>query len=263
MSLLNEYTFLNDQLIVYFDFQGDSASRINDKSESGKNDGIIVNQAQLEDISPENRVMTFNHSGDYLRIANATEINGSILPKRTISLAFQVEDVNISDRKQVLYEEGGRGAGLNIYIHAGRLYVGGWNNARWQATFLSTDKLTAGKWHHVSLVLDATLGSTTLQAGAFRGYLDGVQFGEGQGLELGAHLGGIGLGNVNIDTRFHDGTFQGTGNHVFAGSIDEVLLHNRALQSSEIAKLADSVPKPMPWGQTYSPLPIGLPNSLF
>jgi hypothetical protein len=220
MSIFNEFTSLNNQLVLYFDFQGDSGLFINDKSASSNDKGRIVNTAQVQNIDSTNRVVTFTNSNDCISVSNSTEINMSTFAKRTISLKFKVDDKNLTTRRQVIYEEGGAGAGFNIYIFAGKLYVGGWNNAKWLGTFLATDQIISGKWHNVSLVLDAQAGVTTRQAGALRGYLDGVKFGEGQGLEMVPHGGGIGLGNVNIDTKFDaDGTvFRGTGGHVFKGS---------------------------------------------
>ena len=240
MSILNKFTSLNDQLVLYFDFQGDSGLFINDKSASSNDRGRIVNTAQVQNIDSTNRVVTFTNSADYVSVANSTEINMSTFAKRTISLKFKVDDKNLTTRRQVIYEEGGASAGFNIYIFAGKLYVGGWNNAKWLGTFLATDQIVSGKWHNVSLVLDAQAGVTTRQAGAFRGYLDGVKFGEGQGLEMSPHGGGIGLGNVNLDTKFDaNGTvFRGTGSNVFQGSVDQVLIHNQALTDAEIAGIS-------------------------
>ena len=71
--------------------------------------------------------LQFDGDGDYVAITNSVDINVTTASQRTISLWFRADDTAIASRQQVLYEEGGSGRGLNIYLHAGRLYVGGWN----------------------------------------------------------------------------------------------------------------------------------------
>ena len=179
--------------------------------------------------------------GDALRLKSSSDINLGIHGQRTISLNFKATDIS-SGKRQVLYEEGAGTRGLNIYLDKDRLYVGGWNTPKresgWSGTWLSTeldtelstDKLLADKWHHVDLVLD---GGRQVSQNAFRGYLDGEQFGSGAGSQLWDHSGGIGIGNINGGTRFHDGMTPDSGSG-FAGIIDEVRVFNDALSSSEV-----------------------------
>ncbi|MEO1445398.1 MAG: LamG-like jellyroll fold domain-containing protein, partial [Cyanobacteria bacterium J06635_11] len=103
----------------------------------------------------------------------------------------------------------------------------------WQGTWLSTDKLSANTWHHVALVLD---GGSSVSDDAFRGYLNGQKFGEGEGSQLWRHTGGIGLGSINKSTRFHNQT-AGSG-HSFTGAIDDVMIFNDALSDSQVASLS-------------------------
>lgn len=135
----------------------------------------------------------------------------------------------------MLYEEGAGFRGLNMYLEGDQLYVGGWNRpdnqSDWEGTWLSTDALNDG-WNHVALVLD---GDETVSDGAFRGYINGEKFGEGEGSQLWDHPGGIGIGSIHGGTRFHDDTSK-SGNG-FAGAIDEVMIYNSALDDSQIQTL--------------------------
>lgn len=188
-------------------------------------------------------IVTLDGQDDYIAVADADDINLDIHAKRTVTAWFKVDNKTlflpnaVAERKQVIYEEGGIGRGLNIYIENGRLYVGGWNQAEsnWNGTYLSTNAIESNTWHHVALVLDAAPGSTEVQTDVFSAYLDGVKFGEGQGSQLWAHPGDIGLGAVNVDTQFHDGDRVGTGVETFGGSLAEVAIYNQALSSADIA----------------------------
>ena len=176
----------------------------------------------------------FDGKGDAIKIKNSRDINLGTHGQRTISLRFQADDIS-GNKRQVLYEEGAGVRGLNIYIDKDRLYVGGWNtpsresgwSGTWLSTKLNTDKVSADKWHKVDLVLD---GGRQVTQDAFRGYLDGQQFGSGAGSQLWSHSGGIGIGSINSGTRFHDGITPNSGSG-FAGAVDEVMIFNDALSS--------------------------------
>ena len=80
-----------------------------------------------------------------------------------MSLWFNADDVNV-DGKQVLFAEGNTTNGLNVYVEAGTLYVGGWAVGSFN-TFLDTS--VESGWNHVALVVDGS-------AAKIRGYLNGV-----------------------------------------------------------------------------------------
>jgi hypothetical protein len=171
------------------------------------------------------------HGGE-ASITNHADFNLSTMGQRTIAMWFYAEDVDAPGR-QMLFEEGAGTRGLNIYLEDGRLYVGGWNRAEsnWSGTWLSTDAVQSGRWHHVTLVLD---GGATVTDGAFHGYLDGVRFGSGEGSQLWPHSGDINVGNGG-DTRYPDGT--GSAADPFTGYIDEFRAYSRALSDHDIAVL--------------------------
>ena len=186
--------------------------------------------------------MRFDGDGDWLSVPSSSDLNQSTITSRTVSVWFRVDDASISGRKQVIYEQGGRDRGLNLYVHAGRLYFGGWNRpadeSAWSGTYLSSDQITSGQWHHAALVLQ---GGPTVAPGAFTAFLDGVLIGSGDGAALWPDTGPVGVGAVNGGgpgrTRLHDGGI-GQGGSAFAGSIDELRVYNRALAPHEITLLA-------------------------
>ncbi|MDB9525724.1 G8 domain-containing protein [Oscillatoria sp. CS-180] len=206
-------------------------------SQGTKNAGTLVGDAQWTS-GLNGGAVTFDGKGDAIRLANSQDINIGKHDERTISLWFKADELLASGKqKQVLYEEGAHVRGLNIYLDGDELQVGGWNQpgqeSQWKGTWLSTDAFAANEWNHVALVLD---GSEKVTDGALKGYLNGKQFGEGKGSQLWQHTGGIGLGSINNTTRFHDGVAKS--GHGFDGAIDEVMIFNEALTSSQVETLA-------------------------
>lgn len=204
---------------------------------SANNDSSANGDSQWE-AGKTNQALKLDGVDDYLAIANSSDINTAIHGQRTISLWFKSDDITIAERKQVLYEEGGSTRGLSIYLHDGKLYVGGWNadnkQSGWTGTFLHTDAIASGEWHHVALVLD---GNDKIRKEALTAYLDGEIFGTGAGSQLWSHSDAIAFGAVNGGTRFHDGTVSGSGTHAFAGSLDDARIFNRALTSDHVGLL--------------------------
>ena len=170
-----------------------------------------------------------------MQIGNSGDINtGSNHTQKTIEAWFKVDDKNITSRKQTIYEQGGTVRGLNIYVYGGNLYVGGWNEPNGESdwdpgTWLSTSSIQSNTWHHVALTLN---GGNSVTNNAFKGYLDGTQFGSGQGSKLWNHPGGIGIAR-NADTKFHTGDYSSA--RYFAGTVDEVRLWNVERTASQVA----------------------------
>ena len=189
-----------------------------------------------------NGAVRFDGDGDRLSVPNSADINQATITSRTVSVWFRVDDASISGRKQVIYEQGGRDRGLNLYVHDGKLFFGGWNTpadeSAWSGTYLSGDQIVSGQWHHAALVLQ---GGPNVAPGTFRAFLDGALIGSGDGAGLWPDAGPVGVGAVNGRgpgrTRLHDGGL-GQGGSAFAGSIDELRVYNRALSPQEITQLA-------------------------
>ena len=186
------------------------------------------------EVFGQGSALGFDGTSISLSTAGSSDINLTSVPDRTIECWFQVDDKSISANKQVIYEEGGRHNGFNIYVHSNTLYVGGWSaNGGWTAgTYLTTTAISDGVWHHVALTLEG--GTSTLTADIFKGYLDGVEFGSGQGVSVNTHSGDIGWANQNGRTQFHDGDSDSADDHYFGGKLDDFKIWNEARTADEI-----------------------------
>jgi len=189
-----------------------------------------------------NFALDFDGNNDYIKINNSSDINtgSNNHTQKTIEAWFKVENKNITSRKQTIYEQGGTIRGLNIYVYDGNLYVGGWNEPNGESdwdpgTFLSTSSIQSNTWHHVALTLN---GGNSVTNNAFKGYLDGTQFGSGQGSKLWNHGGDVSIARSR-DTKFHTGDYNSA--IYFAGMIDEVRLWNVARTASQIAAKKDTI----------------------
>ncbi|MGB7085493.1 MAG: CAP domain-containing protein [Phormidesmis sp.] len=204
-------------------------------TDGGNNKGRLYG-----DVSPTNgkvgKAVAFDGSGDVITLQNSQDINLGVHAERTVAMWFTVDEA-AADSKQVIYEEGGQSRGLNAYVEDDLLYFGGWNTpeSNWSGSWISTDKVEVGKWHHLTLVLD---GKETVQNGAITAYLDGDKVGQMKGSQLWGHGDRIGLGNVNQTTKFHDG-FGSHKGHGLAGAIDELQIFNSALSANQVQQLAD------------------------
>jgi hypothetical protein len=200
---------------------------------------------------------------DYVSIPNSALINTATQATRSVSVWVMADDVAISSRKQIVYEEGGSVRGLAIYLFDSRVYIGGWNavsgESNWGGTYLSSSNIVSSSWHHLTLVLD---GTNTLEDGAFTAYLDGRLVGSGQGSQLWPHSDAIGAGGLNGGTLLHDAT--ASGNHGFAGKIDDLRIYNRALSPADVESLArndlDRDDMPDDWERRFFATTYALPD---
>ncbi|MEM7146137.1 MAG: LamG-like jellyroll fold domain-containing protein [Verrucomicrobiota bacterium] len=221
---------------VYYTFNEGMGATATD-SAGGDENGTLANGATwtAANVGIEGAALSLDGVNDQVNIADSAAINTGTEAKRTISFWFKAGDPSKA-AKQVLYEEGGQTRGLNFYLQSGVLYVGGWNGGTngWDETYLSTPLADTG-WHQVALVLDAPVGDNAPDA--FAAYLDGVEFGRGEGAEMTSHSGDIAIGAMRGASKFHDGGVGGT-DFRFEGLIDEFHLWNRALSAFEVAQLA-------------------------
>jgi carbonic anhydrase/acetyltransferase-like protein (isoleucine patch superfamily) len=149
--------------------------------------------------------------------------------------------------RMTLFELGNSASGLGIYIYNNRLYAGAWSNAipGWSTgTFVSTaaNAIQAGRWHHVVLTLE---NSAALQANGLRAYLDGSQFGVGNGAQI-VGSSAVGLAHVDGNTRFHDGTSTASNQRGFAGYLDEVRVYEEVLTAADVVEIRDATAPLLP-----------------
>lgn len=154
--------------------------------------------------------------------------------EKTIALWFNPSSVSA---RQVLFEQGGLGGGLNIFIDGGRIYVGGWNlpssESNWSGTFHSAP-IQANTWQSVALTLRVNDISAP-EPHAFKAYLNGALIGSGDGGALYASTANIRVG-ISGGTRFAE-----LGNNAmiaaYSGRIDDLAYFNKALTAEEVGWL--------------------------
>ena len=166
----------------------------------------------------------------WLGVNDSADINLSATPQRSIFTSFETGgDVN---SRQVIYEEGGTVNGFNIYIENGRVYMGAYKNTGGDFDIFHSAPIAANSTYVVGSVFDSG-------AGTFDGYVNGAQVGTaGVGVAQAAHSGDIGVGGMNQDSRFHDGSVNGNG-FGLSGEIGELLVYRDALNATEIQDLSN------------------------
>lgn len=177
-------------------------------------------------------VVFFDGSDDYFQIAGNTDLNtGGPYTEKTFFVAFNTSS-DVTTR-QFIYEQGSETRGLNIYIEAGQLYIGGHNLAK-------DGGYAPWEYQYVSSAI--TPSTTYLLAFYFNqpdriisGYLNGSFIGEVSGIgRLFSDSGGIGLGGVNGRSHSATGAVGTTGNY-FKGSVMEFIGYNKILNSAQHA----------------------------
>ena len=219
---------------ISFD-EGSGAIAADTSSAGTQNDAQLKNASWIDGKLGEAARFSGGVSGASLK--DSRDINLGNHKERTVSMWFQADDAS-SNKKQVIYEEGGRGRGLNMYVEDNLLYFGGWSNkGGWkEGDWVTTEpkQVKSGKWHHVALVLD---GNAQLNPNALTAYFDGEKLGSTQGTQMWFRPDNIGIGNTSGSTRFADGT-TGTRKGLIGG-IDEVQIYNDALSGNQVQQLAN------------------------
>jgi hypothetical protein len=173
---------------------------------------------------------------DRIEITNSPEINtGSAFRRRTIAFWFRSHTdgkEKPKSQRQVLFEEGGPGSGLNVYLDGAVPYAGAWNEGK--GSWLHSKDLDRDTWHHVAFVVRAEAKDTKATVEL---YLDGQKVEEGKAPVVGAHPGDINLGRCG-NTRFHDRRTVVQPGHYFAGRLDDFRIANRSLSAEEVRELA-------------------------
>lgn len=167
---------------------------------------------------------------DGVRFGDAAAINGTTRAERTLELWFEADSTT---GRQILYEEGGSLNGMSVYLDGDTLHARAWSISQgWSNDLDVVTTVTAGRRYHIAVVLDAvTDRSLTL-------IVDGVPVGvatKTDGAPWNAHTDNAAIGTLNQSTYFHDGWAFDDGGHRFAGVVDEVVLYNRVVPTSNIA----------------------------
>ncbi|MBC8869814.1 MAG: PKD domain-containing protein [Planctomycetes bacterium] len=212
---------------------------------SGANNiGFLVGGAWVRDPQ-RGTVLELDGQHDRVEFGASPDINtGAAYRNRTVALWFRAAGADKlqsppptgkpQTQPQVLYEEGGPGAGFNLYLDGEVLYAGAWNGG--QGVWLPSKSIDPDRWHHVVVVLHAAKADDLEPTVEF--FLDGRNIAAGRAPVLGAHPNDINLGRCG-NTLFHDGRAVGQPGHYFAGRLDDFQIINRSLTPEEIRALAN------------------------
>lgn len=139
---------------------------------------------------------------------------------------------------QMIYEEGGRVNGINVFIQDSSISVGAWQT---QTGAWLTAPTTADEWHHVAYTYDSINGTFNL-------YSDGVLAAStATSGAIPVHTGASALGGVNGRTRIDNGAAGIiTGGLFFDGQLSQSEFFDTALSPAEVTTMAAAAPVPLP-----------------
>ncbi|GAB5519976.1 MAG: hypothetical protein RhofKO_22270 [Rhodothermales bacterium] len=189
------------------------------------------------DVGLRGHGVRFDGGASHIRILDSPDFNENDHTTRTIALWFNADDVSVNSRWQVLYEEGDATNGLTVALQDGEVHIGGRSQGSgWANTWITSNQIESGRWHHVALVLD---GDATVQPNALTAYLDGVAIGNGEASFLAQNWPEGALGNIREGAALPTG-INADFDHGFVGVLDEVRVYTQALAPAGIAALAES-----------------------
>lgn len=227
---------LADNPVVYYRLNEESGTTATNLGSGGSgldgtySGGVSLNSGSLT-FSLDNRSVRFDGNNDRVDIPNSALINtsGAGYPERSVELTFQAD--NLTGR-QVLFEEGGTGNAIALYLDNDRVYYAV-RDAGDFGPFDISAEVEAGKTYQAAFVLDSN-------AGTFTGYLNGEAVGTGVVTKpLNAHGGAVAIGRNAGGTYFHDGANGGNGEY-FQGRIADFALYNSVLTQSDLQTRYDA-----------------------
>ena len=223
-----------DEATVALNWTFDDGTAI-DTSNNGINGVFVGNPMSVVGIVGKG--LQFDGQGDGIGIPDTPLVNtGGPYTDRTVAAFFKCSDIS-KNQKQVIFKAGGGGRGLNIYVHSGEVYVGGWNRSQynWDGTWISKN-IKSNRWHHVALVIrDA---ADALEDDKFEMWLDGKLVAKEAGGQLYKHINDTSFGYVSQKTIYHDGIEDLSDVGWFGGIIDEFIVYNSAFDATDFAAIA-------------------------
>ncbi|HUS75232.1 MAG TPA: LamG-like jellyroll fold domain-containing protein [Methanothrix sp.] len=216
-------------------------------------------------VSAKETILKFDGDNDVIAIKNSNNWGLGRYERMTLELWFKPESSINSDRKQIIFTQGDKEAGLNIYLHEAYVYVLEWNNnsnKKSPAQSVLKAQLNGNDWHHVVLThkefpqeiseSDNTQFEEDIRLlfkePELRGYLDGKPMTSVddnsnnfvcKGYRLSsvgiAYLGGLGQQGV---TRFEDGYSEDGKEYqyFFSGNIADLRIWNSIKPADQIVR---------------------------
>ncbi|MCH2194082.1 LamG-like jellyroll fold domain-containing protein [Kordia sp.] len=180
---------------------------------------LLVFNTLVAMAQPPNDGYYLDGVDDFIDLIDSNNVNLLTINNRTIEGYFKVDDAS---SRQVIYEEGGGGRAIVMFVDAEFLIVGAYNRnnsdytPRWAGTFFRTP-ISDDTWYHVALVFDNVSIPTGSPISAndntnLKWYVDGVLFDERAGFEVRSHGGNVNLGRSDGNLRYPNcGTWTASG----------------------------------------------------
>ncbi len=191
----------------------------------GTYQGGVSQEAGALHFGIDNASVSFDGTDDLIAIPNHILINTDPAgyPERTVELTFSADSTT---GRQVLYEEGGTGNAIALYLDDGRVYYAARDGGDFGPFDISAE-VKSGETYHAAFVLDSN-------AATFTGYLNGEAVGTGTVTKpLNTHSGAVSIGRNSGGTYFHDGAEGGNGEY-FNGKVSDFALYNSVLTGADI-----------------------------
>ena len=239
--------------------------RWEDKSSSTL-DATSVGAANDPGYASDLNKITFSGTNQYLRIPSSGSFDSGTFNHKNVFISFHTPlDLNT---RQMIYEQGNRDRGMNLYILNGKLYCGFWNakddGDGYQAfTYTtSTNNLAPSTVYHSAIVLDYTNYSGAGGAnGEVKCYLNNTQMGSTLSTtsRLFAH-GGTAAFGATWDTRYHD-TNTNKVEAFFKGKILEAIMFQDHPSPLDISTTLTTLMTKWSSGELSSPGNLALLNN--
>lgn len=209
--------------------------------------------------------VTFNGTNQYLRIPGGTQFDNSTFTTKNMFVSFKTS-TDLTSR-QVIFEQGTRDRGMNLYILSGRLYCAFWNavnNGDGSQAIISTNtSIAANTIYHAAMIFDySNYTGATGPNGTFRCLLNNTQIGSTLSTtsRMFAQTDGAAFGATYLGTRYHDTNTTATGSY-FAGSILEAFSLTNHPTAGEITSVVNALMTKWSGGELSSPGNLALTNN--
>ncbi|WP_019502255.1 LamG-like jellyroll fold domain-containing protein [Pseudanabaena sp. PCC 6802] len=113
-------------------------------------------------VQSESEILTFGANQYPAIIQNDKREGLGHFEQFTLQFCFKADEPGVGDRKQVLYTQGDKFTGLNIYLSQGRLFTYAWHEdfdgtPIDEPVSLEHSPIEAGKWYHLTFTYDETV----------------------------------------------------------------------------------------------------------
>ena len=207
-------------LMAYYTFETSTPSDMSGRGHDGTDKGSPKSVKGIK-----GKAYHFNGSGDYVSVANQTDLNVGVGGSVSVCAWFKTDSLDV-DRSIPRVIVGKRiSASSNsdyiIFTSGGKLCFGT-GNASDTVVWMMTNEPSLNKWHHVVGTMEYNKTDKYYYKSI---YIDGVEVKTGRTKTK--------CDSVTTDLRIGEAAI-GTGTAYFYGSIDEVRIYKRALSDTEV-----------------------------